>query len=188
MQTDWLRHRGFTLVELLMGIAVLTVMMLIAVPAFGGLIGRTRGQGARGELDTALSMARLAAISRGKHVVVCPSTDQQHCLHDRQWQHGWLVFADLDHDGDRSADETVVAAAQAQPPGVAILSTRGRLHVDYRRDGSAGGTNLTLTVCDRGAGAEGATSLVVNQAGRVRQGTPTAEAAAECIAAAARAT
>lgn len=188
MQTDVLRNRGFTLIELLMTLAILTVLAMIAVPAFGNLIGRTRGQGARSELNNALNMARLAAISRGTHVVVCPSDDQQHCLHDRQWQHGWLIFADLDHDGERSDDETVVAIEQAQPAGVAILSTRGRLHVDYQRDGSAGGTNLTLTVCDRGAGPAGAISLVINQGGRVRQGTPSASAAAECLQVAATTT
>jgi len=188
MQTDMLPDRGFTLIELLMGIAILAVVTLLALPAYGSLVARTRSVGASGDLNTALNMARLAAISRGSHVVICPSNDQQRCRHDTEWHHGWLVFADLDHDGDRSNGEPVVAIEQAQPTGVAILSTPGRVHVYYRRDGSAGGTNLTLTVCDRGAGPAGATSLVVNQGGRVRHGTPTAQAAAECIRAASGAT
>ncbi|MEO5558428.1 MAG: hypothetical protein ABIO49_01785, partial [Dokdonella sp.] len=66
--------------------------------------------------------------------------------------------------------------------GVGILSTTGRLHVDYQPDGSAGGTNLTLTVCDRAAGAANASTLVVNQSGRIRRGAATADAAAACLA------
>jgi type IV fimbrial biogenesis protein FimT len=184
MQPATLRTRGFTLIELLMCIAILAVLLAIAAPSYATLIGRTHGQTARGELDTALNLARMSAVTRGVHVVACPSDDGNQCSRTTQWHHGWVVFADPDHDGTRAAEEPVLATAQAQPAGVAILSTVGRLRVDYRPDGSAAGTNLTLTVCDRGAGAADATTLTVNQAGRVRRGTATQAAAAACIHAA----
>jgi type IV fimbrial biogenesis protein FimT len=178
------RNRGITLTELLMCIAILAVLLPLAMPSYANLIGRTHGQVARGDLDTALNLARIAAVSRGGHVIACPSSDQQQCSHTIQWQQGWIVFADLDHDGARTGDEPVLSAGQAQPAGVAILSSTGRLHVDYQPDGSAGGTNLTLTVCDRAAGAANATTLVVNQAGRIRHGVATPAAAAACMLAA----
>ena len=44
---------------------------------------------------------------------------------------------------------------------------------------SAPGSNVTFTVCDA-RGADKATSLVINNAGRVRSGKPTPAAAAAC--------
>jgi type IV fimbrial biogenesis protein FimT len=74
----------------------------------------------------------------------------------------------------------VLEAAQALPEGVAILSTAGRTRINYQPDGSSPGTNITLTVCDS-RGADRATALIINNAGRVRSGTPTAAAAAACV-------
>ena len=111
--------------------------------------------------------ARIFAVSRTAHVVVCPSADRQYCGHTTEWQHGWLIFVDADHDGLRDDSEELLAVGERQPEGVAILSTAGRTHVDYRPDGSAPGSNVTFTVCDR-RGAGDATALVINNAGRVR--------------------
>ena len=179
------RARAFTLIELLMAIAILAVLCSLGVPAFGSLAGRAHGRNARTELVTALNQARLAAVMQRARTSACPSRDQQQCVRTTEWHHGWIVFADRDRDGLRSAGEPLLAINQGQPGGVAILSTAGRLHVDYRPDGSVGGTNLTLTVCDRQAGAAEARAVVVNQAGRVRQGTASPAAAEGCLRAAA---
>ena len=181
MRTEFSQPRGFTLIELLMALAVLAVLVTLATPSWGKMMGRTHGQTTRSMLDTALNQARISAVSRRAHVVVCPSDDGEQCSRTTQWQHGWLVFVDLDHNGARSANEPLLHVAQAQPTGTAILSTAGRLRVNYRPDGSATGTNLTLTLCDRAAGAGDASALIVNQAGRVRRTAAQPAAAAECL-------
>lgn len=178
------RPRGYTLVELLVALAIVAVLATIALPAFGKLIGRTRAQVARSDLEFSLNQARLAAVSRGLHVVACPSSDFVDCASTTRWHAGWLTFADLDHDGHHGADEPVIATNQSRDAGVGILATVGRLRIDYRPDGSAAGTNVTLTVCDRAAGTQDASTIVVGPSGRVRHGQATPAAAASCIAAA----
>ena len=175
------RPHGFTLIELLMSIAIIAVLLTIAVPSYAKLTGRMQASSSRSALNASLNHARLAAISRTTHVVACPSEDQQHCDRTTQWQHGWIVFADLDHDGTRADREPVLNTVQAQAAGVAIVSTTGRLRVDYQPDGSAKGSNITLTLCDRASGASGATALVVNQAGRIRRGVASEAATGACL-------
>jgi type IV fimbrial biogenesis protein FimT len=179
MQTTTRNAHGFTLIELLMTLAVLGILTACAAPAFGNLISSTGARASRSNLITALSTARIFAASKTAHVVVCPSADGRYCGHTTEWQHGWLIFVDADHDDVRDDGEDVLAIGEKQPEGVAILSTAGRTHVDYRPDGSATGSNVSFTVCDR-RGANEASALVINNAGRVRAGEPTPAAAAAC--------
>ncbi len=171
--------RGFTLIELMMTLAVLAILTAAAAPAFGNLISSTGARASRSNLTTALNTARIFAASRTAYVVVCPSADRQYCGHTTEWQHGWLIFIDADHDGLRDDSEELLAVGEGQPDGVAIVSTAGRTRVDYHPDGSAAGSNVTFTVCDRRGAAE-ASALVINNAGRVRSGEPTPAAAAAC--------
>jgi len=173
------RARGITLIELLMTLAVTAILASIAVPAFGTLVHRGQTHSSRNELTAALNGARLAAVSRPANVVVCPTRDEQYCGRTTEWQHGWLVFVDADADGERDASEEIVSLGQPQPAGVTILSSAGRLRVKYHSDGTSPGSNLTLTVCDRG-GFDRPTSIVINNAGRLRTGPATPAAASAC--------
>jgi type IV fimbrial biogenesis protein FimT len=179
MLTNSRNARGFTLIELLMTLAVLAVLTACAAPAFGNLLSSTGARASRSNLIAALNTARIFAASKTAHVVVCPSADGRYCGQTAEWQHGWLIFIDADRDDRRGDAEELLADGERQPDGVAILSTAGRTHVDYRPDGSATGSNVTFTFCDR-RGADDATALVINNAGRVRSGEPTPAAAAAC--------
>lgn len=180
MQIAARRNLGFTLIELVMTLAVIAILLATAMPAFGSLTQSTKAQTARSTLGAALGTARLAAVGRTSNVVVCPSRDQQYCGRTTEWQHGWLVFVDSNGDGARDAGEELLQASQAQPEGVAILSSTGRTRINYHPDGSSPGSNITLTVCDS-RGADHASALIINNAGRVRSGTPSDTAAAACV-------
>lgn len=175
--------RGITLIELLIALAILAVMVSLAAPSFGSLIEKTNVRNARSELSVALGAARIAAVSRTAHVVVCPSRDQRVCNDGIEWQAGWIVFVDANRDREHQADETVLSVGQARPAGTAIISSAGRPRAAYRPDGSATGSNLTLTFCERGGRVE-ASTLVINNAGRVRSGTASPAQAAACANAA----
>ena len=182
MRTSRSRSSGVTLIELLIVLAIIAVLTTIATPALGHLKQAASSRSSRSALAVAVNQARISAALHRKQVVLCPSSDQSSCDHSIRWHHGWLVFLDDDHNNQRDGEETIVALEQAQDDGVAILSSIGRYRIRFQPDGTADGTNLTLTVCDR-RGTDEARTLVLNNTGRLRSGTPTAaQASAACAA------
>lgn len=175
---------GITLIELLMTLAIIAVLAGMAMPMFGTFIGNTHARAARSQLAGVLNTARVGATSRARHVVVCPSSDQQTCSDSGLWHRGWVAFVDLNHDREIDVGEDTLVVGQALAPGTAIVGSSGRTRIDYQPDGSARGTNATLTVCERTLGSAGARTLVIGQSGRIRYGTASPEAAAQCLAAA----
>ncbi|ANB18509.1 GspH/FimT family protein [Dokdonella koreensis] len=173
---------GFTLIELLAVLALVALLAAIAVPGFGRLVDALRMHGARTALSTAFNHARIAAVHRGGSVVVCASADGQTCSAWADWHAGWLVFADDDRNRQRGPGEPILAASGTLPPGLRVVTSAGRPRIAYQPDGSAHGSNVTVTFCDR-RGPAAATALVINVYGRVRSGPPGAEAAARCQAA-----
>src|SRR5581483_8833732 len=141
-------QRGLTLVETIFGVAIMLVLGAASLPALGKLIGGNRAHAAQTTLLASLDLARASAITRMSEVVLCPSDDRRHCTATPWWQHGWIVFQDVDGDGKRDADEPLLAVTEPLE-GIAVATSAGRERVVYRYDGSAGGTNLTFTLCDR---------------------------------------
>lgn len=57
--------QGFTLIEMLVVVALLGIFLAIAAPSFAGLIRSNKVQAAADELVTVLQYARSEAITRG---------------------------------------------------------------------------------------------------------------------------
>jgi len=63
---------GFTMVELLITIAIATVLATLAIPSFAGLIANQRAKTAASELFASFLTARSDAIVRNANVTVSP--------------------------------------------------------------------------------------------------------------------
>ncbi len=176
------RVAGVTLIELLIVISIIAVLTTMAMPALGNLNQSVSSRSSRSALSVSINQARITAAMQGRQVVVCPSSNQNDCEHNLRWQQGWISFIDNNKNGEHDANEDIIGVTQAQPSGVAIVSTSGRHRIRYQADGTSDGSNLTLTICDR-RGVNSARTLVVSNSGRLRSGAPTpAQAAAACAA------
>lgn len=171
---------GFTLIELIFTLAVLAVLVSIGTPSLGNLIHGVQSRSARGALIGSLNLARMTAVTARRLVIVCPSSNHAGCDDSLRWHSGWIVFEDRNQNNKRDADDPLLEVVGAQQ-GVAIATTAGRKFVRYRPDGSASGTDLTFTVCDR-RGPKAAAAIVVNNPGRVREVQPDPSRAASTCA------
>jgi type IV fimbrial biogenesis protein FimT len=94
------RDSGFTLVELLVTLVVVSILLAAGAPAFQDFIKNNRVTGQTNDLVSAIQLARSEALKRGVDTVVCASKDQKTCTNDKDtWVDGWIVFSDLNRDG-----------------------------------------------------------------------------------------
>src|SRR5690606_15153493 len=91
------RTSGFTLVELMVTIAIAAILAAIAFPSFQDSIRSNRVTTAANELMASLALARTEALRSPGGAAVCTSSDGASC--GGTWEDGWIVWIDFDGDG-----------------------------------------------------------------------------------------
>lgn len=133
------RQGGFTLVELMVTIAVLAIMAGLAVPSFQAAINANRLTGSTNELVNALQTARMEAIRRNQRAAVCLSANANAgtptCSTSSPT--GWLVFVDADRNGAYGAGDTLLLKSTASTSVRIAGSPAIAGKVVYRSDGMA---------------------------------------------------
>lgn len=118
------RASAFTLVETMIGLALLAILFAAAIPSWGRHFAeRTLRERADALADSFL-LARAEAIRRGGRVAVCPRAADRCDPGAAGWEHGWLVFADDNRNGVRDTGEPVVAREGAALVGLTIRGNR----------------------------------------------------------------
>ena len=160
-------QHGLTLIELMVAVAVVAILTSVGVPGFQSLMANQKQTTAVNAYIASFQQARLRAVSQASQVIVCPSNNGLTCTGGLSWEHGWLIYDDDNRNRQHDAGEPVVAVLPALPASLTASTSIGRTQLVYRADGSSGGSNLRLTLCDH-RGAEHARSIVVNNHGRPR--------------------
>jgi type IV fimbrial biogenesis protein FimT len=156
---------GFTLIEVMISLAVLAISLGLAIPQFHNLMQGARISNAQNGLYSLFQLARGEALMRRQHVVVCASQDGQLCA--GSWQQGALVF--VDHNRNRQHERNEKIISQFTNAEMRQLSITGnRLLSAFLPTGRASGSNQSLTICAPGRKTGGA--VVISNAGRVRTG------------------
>ena len=141
--------QGFTLIELIVAMAVLAILVVAATPSFLSVMNNNKLTANANELLTTFQVARMESVRRNARVVVCrndtPDTATACNTAAGQWA-GWMSFADdgagggTARDGVRNGAETVISRGTFAAPiqllsSPAISADDSRFH--FRSDGLA---------------------------------------------------
>lgn len=109
-------EHGFTLMELMIAVAVLAIAAAMAAPSFTSLIKETHTRAQARALVESLELARSAAVTKRNPVSVCASTNGVGCADDAAaWSSGWVVRNTVDgailHVGTALSGGSTLASA-----------------------------------------------------------------------------
>jgi type IV fimbrial biogenesis protein FimT len=127
--------RGFTLIELMVTLAVLFILLGIGVPSFQEISLSTKLRSYANDLAVGAQLARSEAIKRNAVVRMCVSTNGTSCASGSvSWEQGWIVLQ----------GSTVIHSQAAAGSGYKILSSV--IQIDFQPSGVGAG-QATLKVC-----------------------------------------
>lgn len=188
------RQRAFTLVELMVTIAVMVVLVMAAAPSFTEFRRNSDLVSGTNTLLAAINTAKSEAMKRSANAGVAPITGTD-------WSTGLRVFVDQDMNGTFNGDDieltqfaSVADGSTTTFPGQLTISTStaglayiGFTAAGYLQRGAAGtGTGSTLSITRVDAGATGkdisttTRRIIVALSGQVRSCKPASTSDATC--------
>ena len=166
---------GFTLMELMVTIAIAGILLGVAIPSFTSIISSNRLTTYANELVTALNLARSEAIKRGGSVTV-RKVDSNSCTKTGvNWNDGWDVFTDVNNNGTCDTSDVLI---RTYAPFPSFYTLRGNYFfinfIRYKPDGSsnvAGSFVLCDNSDDNNLPEKNTSKLItVTSSGRVHMG------------------
>ena len=145
---------GFTVLELMVTLAVAAILLSLATPSYQSFMNRQRMKAAVSGLHNDLLAARSQAVFRRGIVVACPGNPIDGCTGGNAWTAGWIVFEDRNDDRQHQAEEPLLRHGQGQSH-VAIHAPASRAEIRFFPDGSTPGSNGSISLCGRGGPENG---------------------------------
>jgi len=128
------RTSGFTLLELMISIALIGILLALAGPSFREFTSSNRVTAANNDLITALNLARGEASRRSIPVTICASADGATCGAATNWASGWIVFQNPGTAGVIGATDLVLQKWRGETGNIQFTTTSA--FVQYQPTGT----------------------------------------------------
>jgi type IV fimbrial biogenesis protein FimT len=178
-------ERGFTLIELIVVVALIAILMSLAVPSLASFQRSSELRATASGFLAAVQSARAEAMKRGVDTYMVPVSNSN-------WATGWMVYADVDRSQSLTGNDVVIMQTGAI---AAKTSVTGGLTVAAEFAGASGkfirfnggGFPLAMDGSFRGGaiefGVTGSTEkrrVVLNSVGRTRLCDPAKDTTTDC--------
>lgn len=156
---------GFTLIEMMVTIAVAAILVSIAVPSFRNLIVSNRLNTVATEMVDAISFARSESIKRNSPAVFCrvASSTSTVCATGSSWSH-WVILsgADLIRRGEVNNYNATIRVASDLTDDRVVFGGDG-----LARTGGSIINESTISVCSTSGSGESIRNITFGAASRV---------------------
>lgn len=155
-------NRGYTLVELLTTVSILS-LLLLAAPAFSKLISENRQQVHTFTLFRLLALARSHAVSYHHPITLCGSNDKIHCAKD--WNSPTIIIFDDSNDNHIVDADEKILQQEVMPNSQWYWRGSDRAYLRFRADGTPKEWGH-FTLCPTEKTIGHATQIILNFVGR----------------------
>lgn len=167
-----IRAFGFTLIEMMVTVAILGILIALAAPSFAILIDRWRVIATAESLQSTLHFARAEAIKRGGRIgiqKIANNTDG--CIlaeTDQDWGCGWLVYADTNGNGKWDNGDETLMSTKASPNTTVAYSRNSRPYINLSRWGQIDGMGAAGFTIKSSARPQIERGVCISTGGRIR--------------------
>ncbi|MDP3653888.1 MAG: GspH/FimT family protein [Rhodoferax sp.] len=163
---------GFTLVEVLVVVAVLAGLASLAAPSFTESIRKSQINSIQQEFSASFQLARSEAIRRGFPVLLARTTGCGVVLLDTDdWSCGWQIVVDTNRNGAVNAGEPVLQVTTI-PNDYGVMHTGLGSVIQLNVWGQAQGVGQRLVITPpppEGISGPSTTTVCINSGGRIRK-------------------
>lgn len=158
--------QGFSLIELLISLSILSILIGYGSPIFQGFISKSRTIQESRYISLLIHKARQEAVIRRSSVRFCPLNEQNTC--SRNWNAALTMFVDNNNNQRLDQGESIIQQVE-QVPNTNMTRNYPRDSVYFRYDGLAWGYNGSFVYCYESAPYH-YVRIIISATGRIRSG------------------
>jgi type IV fimbrial biogenesis protein FimT len=168
------RQQGFSLIELMVTVAIASILVSVGVPSFNNMIQNSRQSSTYNAMVSELSYARSEAVKRANFVTICARATDTTCANTATWNDGWLIFIDsVVANGSIDTGEEIIRVTGELNDSQSLTSNSfsNQGFVQYQSRGNTDSTGYFVVCDERGADRAKAVNIVLT--GAIRKGVDT---------------
>ena len=164
-----MKQSGFSLIELMATLTIMSILAGLAVPPFNRMYSRSVATSGINWIIGAVNYTRTAAINHRVTITLCPSSgDKLVCK--GKWHNGIIIFADHNSDAKFNGKDFLISKVRADNFSGTLKwrAFRNRQYLQMTKMGYTRYQNGNFVYCPDDENIQFARQIVINVQGRAR--------------------
>jgi len=142
-------RQGWTIIELLMVLAITSLLVGMAVPPFTAMLDNYRASSKLNQIYHLFNYSRQQAVIHGQFVTVCPSRNRRQCIGD--WTAPIIAFIDSNTDEEINGDDRLLRelAFAGGSQGIEFRASSRKQFLQFKASGVSNGIAGSLMICEK---------------------------------------